>query len=170
MARVRLPDMLKLKNWDEVDLNLKEIGELQYQLDTIEGEMNAHIADVKLDADMKAKPIQVRIKELEEEIKAYTDENREDLGNKKSKEMGFGKLGFRKSTKISLPSAKGKLDEIIRKLKTHNMQDCVIQPPEKIDKENLKKYPADDIIKIGANLKVNDVFWYEVDREKLTDL
>lgn len=170
MARVRLPDAPALKSWDDVDLNLREIGELQYKLETIEGEMNNLIADIKLDADLKAKPLQERIKQLETEIKDFTDQNRDDLGNKKTKEMGFGKLGFRKSTKISLPKAGSKLNEIIKKLKNFGMTDCLVQPPEKIDKENLKKYRADDIIKVGANLKVNDVFWYEVDREKLADL
>lgn len=170
MARVRMPDTPALKNWEEVDLNLKEIGELQRNIEQFEADMNARIADIKLAAELEAKPHQERIKVLEAEIKDYTDQNRDDLGSKKTKEMGFGKLGFRKSTKVSLPSAKGKLEEIIRKLKNYGMKDCVIQPPEKIDKEALKKYPANDLVKVGASLKVDDVFWYEVDREKLADL
>ncbi|EES73472.1 putative bacteriophage Mu Gam like protein [Paenibacillus sp. oral taxon 786 str. D14] len=170
MARVRIPDQPALKSWDDVDLTLKEIGECQLAIERIEAEMNAQISDIKLAAEMSAKPHKERIKLLELQMKAFVEANRDDLGNKKTKEINFGRTGFRKSTKIVLPRAAAKLAEVIRRLKEFGMTDCIIQPPEKIDKDNLKKYPENDILKVGASLTVEDTFWYEVDREKLADL
>ncbi|MBU5442054.1 host-nuclease inhibitor Gam family protein [Paenibacillus sp. MSJ-34] len=170
MARVRIPDQPVLKNWDDVDLTLKEIGEILIDIEGIEALMNTKISDTKLAAEMAAKPLKERLKLLEMQMKEFVEANRDDLGNKKTKEINFGKTGFRKSTKISLPRAAAKLAEVIRRIKEYGMTDCIIQPPEKVDKDNLKKYPQNDILKVGATLTVEDTFWYEVDREKLADL
>ncbi|MEF2968335.1 host-nuclease inhibitor Gam family protein [Paenibacillus sp. M1] len=170
MTRVRMPDAPALKSWDDVDLTLKEIGECQLAVERIEAEMNAKISDIKLSAEMEAKPHKERIKLLELQMKEFIDENRDDLGNRKTKEINFGRAGYRKSTKIGLPRAAAKLAEVIRRIKEFGMTDCIVQPPEKIDKDNLKKYPESDILKVGATLTIDDIFWYEVDREKLADL
>ncbi|WP_018752649.1 host-nuclease inhibitor Gam family protein [Paenibacillus sanguinis] len=170
MTRVKLPDVPALKSWDDVDLVMKEIGECQLAIERVEADMNEVISDVKLASEMEAKPHKERIKLLELQMKEFVDANRDDLGNRKTKEINFGKTGYRKSTKISLPRAAAKLAEVIRKLKEFGMTDCVVQPPEKIDKDNLKKYPENEILKVGATLTVDDTFWYEVDREKLADL
>lgn len=170
MARVRLPDQPALKSWDDVDLTMKEIGECELAVERVEADMNEKISDIKLAAEMEAKPHKERIKLLELQMKEFVEANRDNLGNKKTKEINFGKTGFRKSTKITLPRAAAKLAEVIRRIKEFGMTDCVVQPPEKIDKDNLKKYPENDILKVGATLTVEDTFWYEVDRDKLADL
>jgi len=168
MARVRI-ETPRLRNWEEVDGTLRQIGEYQRSITKIEGKMNEQIEKAKAKAEEDAKPLKEQIKALEVQIKEFVEENRDDLGNRKTKEMNFGKTGFRKSTKVSLPKAAAKVAEIIKKLKELGMSDCVVQPPEKIDKEALKKYPANDIIKVGAGLKVDDTFWYEVNEETLAE-
>ena len=168
MARVRIEET-KLKSWDEVDGALKQIGECQRSICSIEGKMNDKINQVKQKAEDEAKEYKEKIKGLEAQVKEFVEDNRDDLGNKKTKELNFGKLGYRKSTKISLPKAATKVAEIIKKLKSFGMTDCVVAPPEKIDKDALKKYPANDIIKVGAGLKVDDVFWYEANEETLVE-
>ncbi|MDQ7789927.1 MAG: host-nuclease inhibitor Gam family protein [Eubacteriales bacterium] len=168
MPRVRMEGPM-LKSWDEVNLNLKEIGECELAVEKIEAALNEKISDLKLEATDKAKSHQQRIKKLELELKEFVETHRDDLGNKKTKVLDFGKLGFRKSTKIKLPRAANKLAEIINKLKVFGMTDCVVQPPAKVDKDSLKKYPVNEIVRVGANVEVDDVFWYEWDRERLQD-
>ncbi|WP_069997838.1 host-nuclease inhibitor Gam family protein [Cellulosilyticum sp. I15G10I2] len=168
MARVRMEDT-KLKTWEEVDAALKQIGEWQRSITKVEGKMNEQIDKAKAKAEEEAKPFKDQIKAYEVQVKEFVESNRDDLGNKKTKELNFGKAGFRKSTKISLPKAAAKLTEIIKKLKSLGMTDCIVQPPEKIDKDALKKYPANEIIKVGAGLKVEDVFWYETNEETLAE-
>lgn len=161
MARVRIPDEPVLKNWDDVNLNLKEIAECEIEIEKIEAEMNKKISDVKLEAEMDAKPYKESIKTLEKQVKDFVEVNRADLKGK-TKFLNFGKTGFRKSTKLVLR----KIDNIIKNLKSFGMTDC-IKTKETINKDALKKYPDADIAKIGVTKKVEDVFWYEVDREKL---
>lgn len=169
MARVRIMDQSNLKNWEEVNLTLAEIGEKQRGIEEIETRLNAQIAELKLEASTQVAPMEARIKQLELQLKNFVDEHLEDLGKKKSKELTFGVLGYRKSTKAILPKAAAKIQEIIAALKARGMNDCVITQPDKIDKEALKKYPASDVLAVGVNLKVDDTFWYEIDQEKLTE-
>ena len=163
MARIRLEGS-KLKSWDDVNLHMKEIGELQLAIERIEAEMNEKIADVKLGAALRSRPHQERIKQLELEIKDFVEENRADIKGK-TRVLDFGQVGFRKSTKIIVKSIKAVLDV----LKVKGMRDC-ITVTETINKERLKEYPDDVIAAVGAAKKTEDVFWYEVDREKLADV
>jgi phage host-nuclease inhibitor protein Gam len=161
MARVRIPDEPALKCWDDVNLNMKEIGECQMEIERIEADMNAKISDIKLEAEMEAKPHKERIKKLEIQIKEFVEMNKSELDGK-SKVLNFGKTGFRKSTKIVTRG----VAKIIKNLKAFGMNDC-IKIKESINKEVLKKYSDEEIAKVGATKKVQDVFWYEVDKEKL---
>ncbi len=161
MARVRIPDDPVLRNWDDVNIVLKEIGECQIQIEEIEADMNTKISDVKLEAEMDAKPLQDNIKKLEAQIKEFVEANKHELQGK-TKTLNFGKTGFRKSTKIMLR----KVQNVIKNLEAFGMLDC-ITITKKVNKEVLKKYSDEDIAKIGAQKKVEDIFWYEVDREKL---
>ena len=167
MGRKRIEPIPALNSWDDVNLKLAEIGELQRKVEAVEAAMQQKIDNAKLAADMEAAPHHKQIAELEAQIKQYVDENAEDMGNKKSKVLPFGTVGYRKSTKVVLPRAAGKLKEIIMQLRARGMHDCVITPPSKIDKDALKKYPANDVLAVGASLSTNDCFWYEVDRERL---
>jgi phage host-nuclease inhibitor protein Gam len=169
MARVRMPDKCDLANWDDVNLTLAEIGELERKLTDIETKMQKKIDDAKLDASVETEPHQKRIKELEKQLKMFVDDHAADFGKKKTKFLSFGKLGYRESSSVKLPKDKDKLEEIIRKIKAHGMSDCLVVQPDKIDKEQMKKYSAEKIKAVGAVLKVGDTFWYEVDKEKLAE-
>lgn len=169
MARVRMPEVCDLKSWEDVDLCLAEIGEKQRQIENIEAKMQEQIDAAKLAADDAAAPHRQRITHLATQIKLYADDHAGDMGGKKTKILTFGQVGYRRSTKITLPKAAAKVAEIIKSLKAKGMTDCVIAPPEKIDKDMLKKYPVNEITAVGAGLKVDDVFWYEPDREKLAE-
>jgi phage host-nuclease inhibitor protein Gam len=167
MARTKITEISRLKSWDDVDLSLAEIGEAQRAVEKIEADMQASIDDIKLGADMEAKPHQDNIKELGAQIKLYVDAHRDELGNKKTKVLTFGSTGYRKSTKITLPKAASAILQIVMELRARGMTDCIVTPQPKIDKELLKKYPASEIVAAGAGVQVDDVFWFEIDREKL---
>ncbi|MDL2217404.1 host-nuclease inhibitor Gam family protein [Christensenellaceae bacterium OttesenSCG-928-M15] len=168
MARVKIPE-ITLKSWDEVNLCLAEIGECQRAIEAAEADMQATIDDAKLTAGMAAEPYQNRVKALELQIKAYVDNNMDDLGKKKTKQLPFGKTGYRKSTKAVVPRGAAKVAAIVKKLREHNMTDCIVTKPPTINKDALKKYPANEILAVGANIKADDTFWYEVDRESLQE-
>ncbi|MGE5494596.1 MAG: host-nuclease inhibitor Gam family protein [Burkholderiales bacterium] len=169
MARKRIMETCELRNWEDVDLYLAEISENERSISKIESDMQKGIDELKLAADIAAKSHKDRIAHLEGQISLFVDSHKEDLGGKKTKVLTFGQLGYRKSTSVKLPSDKEKLAAIIERLKSRGMHDCVVTPPEKVDKEKLKKYPEDVVSAVGATLKVKDVFWYEIAREKLAE-
>ena len=106
---------------------------------------------------------------MEREIKAFVTEHREEMGKGKSMTLTFGEVGFRQSTSISIPRAKERVEEIIRRLKSRNMMDCIVIE-EKVSKEALKKYGEDTVNALGATWKQNDVFGYEVNIAKLEQI
>jgi hypothetical protein len=131
--------------------------------------MQTEIDAAKLAASVAAEPHQKRIKHLEAQLKMFADDHAADLGKKKTKFLSFGKLGFRKSSAVTLPKDKDKLAEIVRKIKAQGMSDCLVPQPDKIDKEKMKKYPGAKIKAVGAVFKEDDTFWYEVDKENLLE-
>ena len=122
--------------------------------------------DVKMIADQEAQPHHDQISKLEKESKEFVEEHREDLGKKKTKDLTFGQCGFRLSTSVGLPKGAEKLAEMIKKLRSRKMTECVVTT-EKVDKEALKKYGKDIVTAVGATWKQKDTFWYDVNKETL---
>ena len=161
MARTKVKDELVLKSWDDVDITMKEIAECELEIEKITTDMNQKIHDIKLESDMKAKQFQERIERLGIYVKDFVEDNKAELDGK-TKQLNFGKTGFRLSTKLVLK----KVDQVLENLKKLKMDDCIIVK-ESVNKDVLKKYPEADIIKVGGTLKKEDIFWYETEREKL---
>ena len=103
---------------------------------------------------------------LDQVLQLYAENNRAEFRASKTKVLTFGSVGFRLSTSISLPRAKEKLEEIIRRLKARQMTDCIVVK-EEVSKEALKKYGEDTVHAVGATWKQQDVFGYELNFSKL---
>lgn len=157
--RKRMEDPV-LKTWDEVDDTLKLISEAENQLAILESSMNIQIDAIKEGYNEKATPYKEEIKKLEAMLKDFVTENKGDLKGK-SRELTFGKVGFRFSTKVSVPK---NLDKLIKLLRKNEMDDCIIVK-ETVNKDVLKTYDEKDIVKVGASLKKEDTFWYETRKE-----
>ena len=163
MARKRVTEP-QLKSWEEVDACLKVMGDAENQISVITAEMNAAIAEAKKAAEEKAAQYKEMIKQNEGKIKEFTTVRKEDMKGK-SLQLTFGTVGFRQSTKLSLPQDTGK---VILKLRENGMADC-INVKETINKDMVKSYPEEDILKIGGYLQKTDTFWYETDKDTLAE-
>lgn len=161
MARTRIANEQPIKSWEDVDLTLKEMAECELEIERITTKMNESIHDVKLEAKTLAEPHEARLKEMGLQVKDYVEENRHELKGK-TKLLTFGKVGFRLSTKVVIK----KVASTVESLKQFGMTKC-INVKETIDKDILKSFDEEDIRKVGASLKTEDVFWYETDRESL---
>jgi len=144
MARVRIENEPVLKSWDEVDLHFKEIGECEMAIERIEAEMNEKIQDIKLEAEIAAKPLKERIEKLGREVKEFVELNRGEIKGK-TKVLNFGRTGFRQSTKIIVRSVQA----VINALKARRMDDCIIVK-ESVNKDRLREYPDEVIAAVGA--------------------
>ena len=145
MARKRVVQAPSLHSWEDVNDALRQIAEAQIALGEIQSDMQKQILGAQKVAEEQSKPLNDNVAKLEREI------------------------GFRLSTSVSLPRAKEKLEEIIRRLKSRQMTDCIVVE-EKVSKEALKKYGEDTVNAVGATWKQSDVFGYEVNIAKLEQI
>ena len=169
MARKRVIEAPSLKTWEDVNDALRQIAEAQIAIGDIESDMQKQIIGAQKVAEEQTKPSRDSVSRLEREIKAFVTDHRDELGKGKSRTLTFGEVGFRLSTSITLPRAKEKVEEIIRRLKSRQMTDCIVVE-EKVSKEALKKYGEDTVNAVGATWKQSDVFGYDVNIAKLEEI
>lgn len=169
MARKRVIEESTVHSWEDVNDALRQIAEAQIALGDIESDMQKQIIGAQKAAETLSQPYQTNIAKLERDIKGFVTEHRDEMGKNKSMTLTFGEVGFRLSTSVSLPRAKEKLEDIIRKLKSRNMMDCIVVE-EKVSKEALKKYGEDTVNAVGATWKQSDTFGYEVNIAKLEQI
>jgi phage host-nuclease inhibitor protein Gam len=169
MARKRVVEAPSLNSWEDVNDALRQIAEAQIALGEIQSDMQKQILGAQKVAEEQSKPLNDNVAKLEREIKSFVTDHRDEMGKTKSVVLTFGEVGFRLSTSVSLPRAKEKLEEIIRRLKSRQMTDCIVVE-EKVSKEALKKYGEDTVNAVGATWKQSDVFGYEVNIAKLEQI
>lgn len=169
MARKRVVEAPSLHSWEDVNDALRQIAEAQIALGEIQSDMQKQILGAQKVAEEQSKPLNDNVAKLEREIKSFVTDHRDEMGKTKSMVLTFGEVGFRLSTSVSLPRAKEKLEEIIRRLKSRQMTDCIVVE-EKVSKEALKKYSEDTVNAVGATWKQSDVFGYEVNIAKLEQI
>lgn len=169
MARKRVVEAPSLHSWEDVNDALRQIAEAQIALGEIQSDMQKQILGAQKVAEEQSKPLNDNVAKLEREIKSFVTDHRDEMGKAKSMTLTFGEVGFRLSTSVSLPRAKEKLEEIIRRLKSRQMTDCIVVE-EKVSKEALKKYGEDTVNAVGATWKQSDVFGYEVNIAKLEQI
>lgn len=169
MPRKRVIEPPSIKTWEDANDALRQIAEAQLALLDIEGEMNKQIIGAKKAAEEQSKPFKDRVAKLERELKDFATEHRADMGKAKSKALTFGEVSFRLSTSVSLPRAKEKIEEIIRRLKARQMTECIVVK-EEVSKDALKKYGEDTVNAVGATWKQGDVFGYELNLSKLEQI
>lgn len=155
MKRVRMEEP-ELKTWEDVNQALRLIAEAQNEIAMVEAGMNVQIDTIKLTYEEKIKEYKKQIKQQELLIKEFTTDRKDQLDGK-TKDLTFGKVGFRKSTKLQLPKV---LDKVIAALRKNGMEDCIIRK-ETVNKDILKQYDEQQILEVGGSLKVEDAFWYE---------
>lgn len=169
MARKRVVEAPSLHSWEDVNDALRQIAEAQIALGEIQSDMQKQILGAQKVAEEQSKPLNDNVAKLEREIKSFVTDHRDEMGKTKSMVLTFGEVGFRLSTSVSLPRAKEKLEEIIRRLKSRQMTDCIVVE-EKVSKEAPKKYGEDTVNAVGATWKQSDVFGYEVNIAKLEQI
>lgn len=169
MARKRVVEAPSLHSWEDVNDALRQIAEAQIALGEIQSNMQKQILGAQKVAEEQSKPLNDNVAKLEREIKSFVTDHRDEMGKTKSVVLTFGEVGFRLSTSVSLPRAKEKLEEIICRLKSRQMTDCIVVE-EKVSKEALKKYGEDTVNAVGATWKQSDVFGYEVNIAKLEQI
>ncbi|MDR2785051.1 MAG: host-nuclease inhibitor Gam family protein [Treponema sp.] len=160
MARLK-PNVKKIESLEDANLTLKEIGLLERELETIDGDAHRQIAEIKTAAVKEGEPIRKRITDLSALLGAYAEYSRAELfRDKKTVQVSFGVFGYRKSTSISV---KKTTLELLRKLgKT-----VFIRTKEEADKEAMAVLTDEELAMVDAVRKVKDDFFCEADKEEI---
>lgn len=162
MARTRLEN--SIKDWAGVDAALLCIGQFDREIEKHEADLQKVVEEVKLASIGYVEPLQQRKKALELQIQAFCEGHRDEMGNKKSRELNFGKVSFRISTKIVIRGVKACIDA----LKSLNLQDF-IRVKESPDKDKMKDLDDAVLSQVGAKRQPEDVFGYEVNRDRVKE-
>jgi phage host-nuclease inhibitor protein Gam len=155
-------NMLVFRNWDEVNQAIKEIGDIERRISTIENDMNERINSIKAESERDSASLLDRKTKLEKNVQEFTESYSNEFITAKSKKLLYGTVGFRKTATITIRNIKA----IIEACKQNKMLDC-ITVTEKLNKEELEKYDDASLLKIGAKRKVGDKFYYEVNTERI---
>lgn len=154
-----------LENWNDVDASLREIGRLDRDLAMIEAAANEAIDRVKAETKESAAPLHDKKTSLELAIKEYCEANRVEFAKIKSKELTFGSVGFRLSTRILIK----RVAETLQALKDLSLTHC-IRIKEEPDKEAMKALTDETLAEVGAGRKTENVFGYELNLERIKDV
>jgi phage host-nuclease inhibitor protein Gam len=156
MARKRLPGT-QFTTWDEVDNALRRIGELDRSLGMIEASVNEAVDAIKAQSKEEAAPLSAEKAGLEAAMKEFCEANRSDFAKVKTREMTFGSVGFRLSSRIVIK----RVADTLQALKDFGLTHC-IRVKEEADKEAMKTLDSETLVNVGAALKTENAFGYEV--------
>lgn len=158
--RKRIATPQQIKNLEEANLALSEIGRLQLKLEAIDGKASEKIGKIKEDAAKSGEDARKRIEELDSALALFAEYNKTDLfRDKKTINLSYGNIGFRLSTKVSV---KKTTLELLKKLFPQGLR-----VKEEIDKEELKTWEDSQLAQVDAAKVENDTFFYEVNREEV---
>ena len=154
-----------LSNWDEVDLRLRRIGEIQIALEKIEGDMTLRINDIRQDYEESAETFKSERRDLEEAITSFSELHKDEFTKTRSKDLTFGLVAYRVVRKIMIRSNEACV-AALQALKLYQY----IRVTEEPDKEAMADLEDNQLAKVGAKRKVEDKFRIEPNIERIKEL
>lgn len=169
MARCKPKNVYPIKDLKVANAALAEVLELKRKIDEVQLKMNEQIDRIKAETEVEVAPLQTRIKGIENGLAAFADLKKEELfSEKRTVEMDFGQMGFRKSSEVKT-KPKVTWGMVLGKLKDLSLT-AAIRTKETVNKEELGQWPDERLETVGARRVKKDTFWYEVDEEVVKDL
>lgn len=163
MARKRL-SATTLESWNDVDACLRAIGEVDREIGLLEAAQQEQIDAVKAATKAAAEPLQAKKAGLELAIQQYAEANRGEFIKAKTKELTFGFVGFRLSTRVVIKN----IANTLQALRDFKLDGC-IRATYAPDKEAMKNLPLEQLHACGAQLKQEDAFGYEIKRDAIVE-
>ena len=154
------PAVLKIENWQHADEYIKRIADLQLQITESQASAKGRIDKIKeaLAADVALRYESINL--YHRSIEAFVMEHLGDFQGKQSRQLNFGKLGWRKSTFITITK---KTLDLIKQLFSKADAAIYIRTKQEVDKEALTKLTEEQLVCIEARRKIQEVFFVEPD-------
>ena len=151
-------------SWNDVDHGLRRMGEIDIALASLEGDMTLRVHRLKADYDAKAAGMKEERKGIEESIKGFAEERKEEFARVRSKELTFGVVAYRVAHKIVVKSKRA----TVAALEVLGLGSYVRVTKEP-DKEAMKTLDAATLARVGASLKTDDRLHMEPNIERIKD-
>ena len=161
MARKRI-EGTRFTNWNDVDEALYTIGEIDRDIQLLESSQNEQIDQVKAKTKLLSGSLHDKKESLESAIKEYCESQRPEFIKVKTKQLTFGEVGFRLSTKIMIK----RVAETLQALKDLALTTC-IRSKEEPDKDAMKNLTDETLAEVGAARKVENIFGYTINVERI---
>ena len=155
-----------LTSWEGVDSAIREIGELQIQIDARQGVLTERTNELKAATKAEIAPLEAEKKLLTTLVEGYCHENKAEFAGKRSKELVFGNIGFRIVHKMPWPRTPKKLQDIVSGLKNFGLTKC-IRREEVPDKEQVAELDNSTLAKLGLKKETRDSFRIEPNFERI---
>lgn len=156
----------QISNFEEADKALQQLGDLQLAINQAEHTAKTKINEAKDDMLETTKPLQEQIKQHVRALEVFASANKKAFGKARSKKLLNGKLGWRKSTSISI---KKTTLELIKKVFSRKKALSLIIVKESIDKNAVAKLTDEQLVSINARRENKDVFYAEPDLPEAVD-
>jgi phage host-nuclease inhibitor protein Gam len=151
---------------EEADVLLSEIAARKRSIELIKAGLNESVDALKVKAAAETAPLAQEVEVLEQALARFAEANKEEFfGKAKSRELAFGELGFRASTKAVLLNRKWTWERVLVALKEKALG-C-IRSKEEVDKDALRGLKPEDLETVGVKLQKDDGFYYELKEESV---
>jgi len=151
---------------DDADRALQALAERMRAIQALEAQAEAEIERIAEEKIAQAKPIHEEILELEAELTHYLETEKRSLFidcDCKSRNLNYGTIGFRESTKIKTCK---KTLELIKSLGFTE----AIKTKETLDKEAMKDWADDKLRQVEAKRNITDTPYYETKEFSIKEL
>jgi len=150
----QVPVMAEIRTWDDVDQALRDMGDDDVRIASLKAKLRAIVNEAKEELTPRVKALVssrlVRFKAVREFVTAH----RKDLGARKTRELTFGTVGWRKKSGVVIR----RVDGTLAKLKELKL-DAAIRTTEKILKTVLEGYDDETLGQLGVTRKKGDEFF-----------
>jgi len=165
MARKKPVPTVMISDSAEADRVLEELADLERQANVVKNALNEAIDQAKARAAEDMVEIGTRVKVLEAALSGFALANKSTLfKDKKSLELDFGTLSFRRSSKIVTAGKGVTWEMVLEKIKDQGYSEA-IRIKEEVNKEALAGWDDDKLGQIAVKRKTEDSFGYELKQQ-----
>lgn len=157
-----------IRDLEEANNALAEIAEIDRAIEAANRQLNEDIDKLKKDVQEDIAPLAERREILGNGLANFAELNRTEMfKDRKSKELDFGTIGFRKSTALAtIKKVCSTWKEVLGKLKQYEFKEA-IRVKEEPDKEIMSEWPKERLELVGVQRVEKDEFYYEIKQEKV---
>lgn len=169
MAPRTKPQPLIINDLAQADEALRQLAEIAREQAAVESGLNEQIDSLKAAAKLQTEPLTAARKRLEDALAVFGTLKKDELfpDRKRSQELNFGVIGFRKATSLRL-LAKHTWAMVLKRLQDLNFLEG-IRTKQEVDKDELRTWPEARLETVGVKRETVDEFFVELKQEELRD-